>query len=199
MRKIFILVAVLALLCAAAFFLYCRATKPKPTNRYAIGLVTTYAGTGAPGNEHGAREAASFTDPFGVAVDQQANIYVADTYNDRIRKIPPDGNVSTFAGSSESERAGALTIKLDTPCGVAVDALGNVFIADTGNNEIHQITPGGGVVNLLSNEAGLDVVYQGSIRPIGLIVTHDNFLYFSTADGCYVNQINPGKSFTFIA
>src|SRR5256885_7734163 len=77
--------------------------------------VSTIAGSGAQGFKDGAADEAQFDGPIGVAVDRQGNIYVADAYNDRVRKITTDGNVSTFASAPDTE--GAVAIKLDTPCG----------------------------------------------------------------------------------
>src|SRR5262245_8580553 len=101
MRKIVLAISILALLSVAAFFIYRYATKPKPTSREAVGKVTTFAGTGAPGSSDGARDAASFTDPFGVAVDQRGNVLISDGATNHIRLITPQGEVKTIAGSGE--------------------------------------------------------------------------------------------------
>jgi sugar lactone lactonase YvrE len=164
--------------------------------------VSTIAGSGTQGFKDGTADEAQFDGPVGVAVDRQGNIYVADAYNDRVRKITADGNVSTFASALDAE--GAVAIKLDTPCGVAVDALGNVFIADTGNDEIRKVTPAGEVVSLINNDfikrtGGLVDIYKMSTRPIGLTATHDNFVYFTTAAGCRVGRINADESISLVA
>jgi streptogramin lyase len=156
--------------------------------------VSTIAGSGLQGFKDGAAGEAQFDGPMAVAIDPQGNIYVADAYNDRVRRITLDGNVTTVVG----EGVEAPAIKLDTPCGVAVDVLGNLFIADTGGNDIHKLTPGGEVVHLLAQVTGLaNVIARG--RPIGLAATHDNFVYFTTADGGSVGRINPDDSLTHIA
>src|SRR5437868_3954475 len=119
MRKILIVIFTLALLSVAAFFIYRYATKPRPTNRQAIGMVTTYAGTGAPGSTDGARQAASFTDPFGVAVDRRGNVMVADGATDRLRLITPQGEVKTIAGASEGYADGpAMEAQFNTPSAI---------------------------------------------------------------------------------
>ncbi|HEY9232407.1 MAG TPA: NHL repeat-containing protein, partial [Blastocatellia bacterium] len=307
MRKSLLIISILALLSVAAFFVYRYITKPKPTNPNAMGQVTTYAGTGAPGSADGPRHEASFSDPFGVAVDRrgnvvvsdgatnrlrlitpqgevktlggsgegyadgpaleaqfntpsaiafdaagnliiadtsnnrirklsadyqtvstiagsgaqgfkdgpadeaqfdgpigvavdrQGNIYVADAYNDRVRKITTDGNVSTFAGSPDATDAGAVALKLDTPCGVAVDALGNLFIADTGNGEVHKLKPDGEVIHIFAQAEGLGTVSARHTRPLALVTTPDNFVYCTTAQSGGVGRINPDETFTLIA
>jgi sugar lactone lactonase YvrE len=107
------------------------------------GVVSTLAGTGAAGSADGAGGAATFNFPFGVAVDAIGNVYVADTYNRKIRKITPSGSVSTIAGTGTDGSAdgagGAATFSL--PFGVAVDANGNVYVADYGNKKIRKLTP----------------------------------------------------------
>jgi len=106
------------------------------------GDVTTLAGSGARGANNGAGTAASFNQPFGITVDASGNVYVADTYNNLIRKINLAGNVSTFAGSGNEgadNGAGEIASFL-TPYGVTVDTSGNLYVADLGNNLIRKIT-----------------------------------------------------------
>jgi streptogramin lyase len=121
------------------------------------GVVTTLAGTaGNVGSADGTGAAASFSSPRGVAVDRAGNVYVADTYNDTIRKITPGGVVSTLAGTagnvgSADGKAAAASFKF--PAGVATDGAGNVYVADTDNGTIRKITPAG-VVTTLAGTAG---------------------------------------------
>jgi len=113
------------------------------------GVVTTLAGS-TQGFNDGQGESASFNYPHGIAVDANMNVYVADAANNSIRKVTSEGVVSTLAGSSSpgfSNGTGA-DASFDRPTGVAVDANGNVFVADRGNNLIRKITPEGVVSTL---------------------------------------------------
>jgi len=108
-----------------------------------VGVVSTVAGSGKAGFADGSGTSASFNSPFGIAVDAAGNIYVADSGNNRIRKITPAGTVSTFAGSgAKSANVGTgASATFNTPSGVAVDTAGNVYVADENNNLIRKITP----------------------------------------------------------
>lgn len=119
------------------------------------GVVTTLAGTaGLQGSADGTGAAARFIFPRGVAVDSNGNVYVADTLNFTIRKITPGGVVTTLAGTAgvggSADGTGAAA-EFSSPCGVAVDDDGNVYVADTGNCTIRKITPAGVVSTLAGN------------------------------------------------
>ncbi|MCL2760763.1 MAG: NHL repeat-containing protein [Desulfuromonadales bacterium] len=112
--------------------------------------VSTLAGSGTPGFADGTGAMAQFYVPIGVAVDAGGNVYVADSYNNRIRKITPTGVVSTLAGSGAYGFADGTgtAVQFKNPQGVAVDAVGNVYVADTLNNSIRKVTPAGLVSTL---------------------------------------------------
>ena len=107
-------------------------------------VVSTLAGTGGQGSANGTGTAASFRYPYGVAVDASGTVYVADQSNSLIRKITPAGVVSTLAGSGSAGSAnGAGTAaSFNQPSGVAVDAAGTVYVADTSNHLIRVINKG---------------------------------------------------------
>ncbi len=112
------------------------------------GAVTTLAGkAGDPGNADGLGTAAQFDTPRAVALDADGNVYVADEGNHLIRKIAPDGTVTTIAGSGTVGFADAkgTAAAFHTPRGIAVGPDGNVFVADFGNHRIRMITPDGTV------------------------------------------------------
>jgi sugar lactone lactonase YvrE len=154
----------------------------------ADGSVSTLAGSLMPGYRDGSGLEAQFNGPLGVAVDRSGRVIVADTYNDRIRAIGTDGLVVTLAGSGQP---GAMDgppgeAQFDTPSGVAVDAAGNVFVADTGNGAVRMIGRDGAVTTV-----GPPPAY-GLVRPIG-IVAADSFVYV-TDDRGRIIEIKPGVS-----
>ena len=111
---------------------------------------------GVKGYADGAALQAKFRLPNNVAVDRAGNVYVADTANDVIRKITPDGTVSTLAGVAHSRGSAdgqGGNARFWAPFGIALDASGNVYVADTANNTIRKITPDG-VVTTLAGLAG---------------------------------------------
>jgi sugar lactone lactonase YvrE len=113
-------------------------------------VVSFLAGSGSTGSANGTGAAASFNTPYGVATDSSGNVYVADQYNNMIRVVTPGGVVTTLAGqlTPGSTNATGTAASFNRPSGVAVDASGNVYVADTLNNLIRKITPGGVVTTL---------------------------------------------------
>jgi sugar lactone lactonase YvrE len=117
----------------------------------AIGIITFAGQPGMKGYTDGPVAQAEFRLPNNVAVDQKGNIYVADTANDVIRKITPDGRVTTLAGLARSHGSADGTgpnARFWAPFGIAVDTAGNVYVADTANNTIRKITADGVVTTL---------------------------------------------------
>lgn len=158
------------------------------------GIVTTLAGDGAAGYRDGAASEAQFNAPVGVAVDGRGDVYVADTYNDRIRLVTPEGQVKTLAGGGEpGYRDGAADAALfDTPCAVAAQADGTLFIADTGNGRIRKLTPDRQVstLNLLPpNDANAQE--EPLATSTGLALTHDGYLYVTLREDGRVVQVSP--------
>jgi sugar lactone lactonase YvrE len=113
------------------------------------GVVTTFAGSGVQGFADGVSTLANFFSPIGVAVDTLGYVYVADTFNNRIRKINQNGDVSTLAGEVSGYVDGTGTsASFKEPWGITVDTVGNIYVADTGNSRIRKITSSGIVTTL---------------------------------------------------
>ena len=154
------------------------------------GLVSTVAGDGTAGYVDGPGTQAQFDGPIGLAVDTKGNIYVADTYNDRVRKITSDGVVTTVAGAGLGYADGpAGSALFDTPCGIVVSPDGTLIVADTGNHRLRKIA-NGQVATLPFSF--LEEVNPADLRkPVGLALTHDGFLYVTEPDRARVVQIAP--------
>ncbi|MGC4040843.1 MAG: T9SS type A sorting domain-containing protein [Flavobacterium sp.] len=123
------------------------------------GTVSTFAGSGVSGSADGTGEAASFRFPDGAAFDSHDNLFISDQSNHKIRKITPDGTVTTVAGTGSIGSADGIgtAASFYYPAGMAVDANDNLLIADYGNNKIRKITPDGTV----STFAGTGVAGAG--------------------------------------
>ncbi|MGH9882989.1 MAG: hypothetical protein ACRD6N_16245, partial [Pyrinomonadaceae bacterium] len=164
------------------------------------GVVSTVAGDGTAGHLDGPASQARFDAPIGVAVDAHGNIFVADTYNDRIRMITPGGEVTTIAGVGRPGFAdGAASSALfDTPCSVVVTSDGALIVADTGNHRLRKISTDSQVTTL-------PVVFPDDVnpadlrKPMGLAMTHDGFLYVTELDRARVIQIAPDGAARVVA
>lgn len=142
------------------------------------GILTTVAGTGAAGysGDGGSASRARLNSPTAVATDRTGNIYVADTGNNVVRVIDPSGVISTFAGNGAagfSGDGGAPELAaLNSPSGVAVDAAGVVYIADSGNNRIRAVFRNLAVVTGLSvNQLVFGAAIPGGALPPAASVT----------------------------
>lgn len=116
-------------------------------------VTSTYAGSGSQGFANGATATATFNWPLAVAMDGTGNLYVTDSRNQAIRKISPAGVVSTFAGSGYAGYVNGTGTgaSFRNPAGLAIDAYGNVYVADQQNHAIRKITPGGVVTTVAGN------------------------------------------------
>ena len=176
----------------------------------ASGAVTTFAGNGTPGysGDGGPATNAALNQPIAVAVDQQANVYIAEFVNSRIRKVAANGTITTIAGNGIQGYSGdggpALGASLNGPTGMAVDASGNVYISDTANSRIREVTAGG-LINTIagtgvpgfSGDGGLASNTQ-IIDPTGIAVDSLGDIYF--VDGTTrVRKIFPSGILTTIA
>ncbi|HWJ96502.1 MAG TPA: NHL repeat-containing protein, partial [Telluria sp.] len=147
------------------------------------GAVITLAGGGQPGFADGQGAAARFNGPVGIAVDEHGTVYLADTYNDRIRRIAPDGTVTTLAGTGKpglADGPGAAAA-FDTPTAIAVAKDGTLFVADTGNDAIRRIAADGTVSTFAAPAE--DERRPLLRRPVGLALARDGWLYVAVGSG----------------
>ena len=131
------------------------------------GFISTYAGDGNPGyrGDGGPAVRAELSSPTGLAVDALGNLYIADSGNNVIRRVSTNGVITTVAGDVAADQSSgglggfsgdggpATQARLNSPQGIAVDQAGDLFIADTFNNAIREVTPGG-IISTVVNSAG---------------------------------------------
>jgi sugar lactone lactonase YvrE len=152
------------------------------------GVVTTVAGKSqTPGSADGVKFDAQFNAPTGIAVDTGGILYVADTGNSTIRKVTPDGTVTTLAGQpgviGSTDGMGAAA-QFDHPSGIALDPAGNLYVTDTNNFLIRRITPAG-LVSTFAGMAGVRGTGDGGpasatfIGPVGITADAAGTLYIT--------------------
>ncbi len=156
------------------------------------GVVTTFAGS-TQGFANGTDIIAMFDTPTGITIDTSGNLYVADSNNHKIRKITPTGVVSTVAGSTQGFADGTnVTAMFNTPSGVAIDASGNLYVADSNNQKIRKITPTG----LVSTFAGSFQGYYDSTgasaqfnMPFGITIDSADIIYVADKNNSKIRKI----------
>jgi len=169
-------------------------------------VVSNFAGNlGGRGYVDANGPSAEFSDPHGVANDAAGNIYVADTYNNVIRKIDTSGNVTTLAGNGEPGYIDATgtSAQFNTPINAAVDSTGNVYVADFGNLVIRKITPGGVVSTFAGSGSFGSTDGTGTAasfgNPTGVATDPSNNVYVADYDNDTIRQITPAGVVTTIA
>jgi len=132
----------------------------------AAGVVSTLAGLdGNSGSADGVGSTARFSYPTGLAADASGNVYVADTGNSTIRRIKPDGTVSTLAGLAGQQGSAdgfGSSARFEAPVGLAVDRNGDIYVADVYSYTIRKVTPGGDVTTVAGSPNGGQVDVDGT-------------------------------------
>lgn len=171
-------------------------------------VVTTIAGVdGTKGTNDGSSSQARFALPDGVAMDTNGNFYIADEGNDTIRKITPDGTVSTFAGTpgvSGTNNGPVLTASFNHPVGLAFDQNGNLFVLESQSDDVRMITPGG-MVSTFAGSPGVSGTNNGVgtqaqfFLPIGIAVDSSNNVYVGDTQNHAIREITPDGTVSTLA
>ncbi|HME08057.1 MAG TPA: hypothetical protein VKG25_13460, partial [Bryobacteraceae bacterium] len=174
------------------------------------GVITTIAGSGLPGDSgDGGPATAAQMSPFAVALDSAGNVYFTDPFANSIRQVSPAGLITLVAGNGQSGFSGdggpAQAASFNFPTGVAVDGGGNVYIADSGNHRIRQVSPAG----MISTIAGTgEVGYSGDQGPAsaaafgyptGLAIDQTGNLYVADSYINVIRRISPNGLVTTVA
>jgi sugar lactone lactonase YvrE len=168
---------------------------PTPVTCVNGGVVSTFAGTyGIEGSTNGPGTSASFEGPFGIAVDRLGNLYIGDSGSNLIRKITPGGIVSTLAGSAGVKgftNGTGTSATFNQPMGVAVDASGYVYVADTYNYAIRKITPAGVVSTLAGSGTNATVDGTGTGASFSGLeaIAVDSVGNVYVSNGCMIRKI----------
>ncbi|MBN2106078.1 MAG: thrombospondin type 3 repeat-containing protein [Deltaproteobacteria bacterium] len=167
----------------------------------ANGTITTFAGTGSSGysGDNGPAAAAELDSPYGIALDKNGALYIADTRNERIRKVDASGTITTVAGNGsagyEGDNGPAAAAKLSNPLGVAADDQGALYISDSNNDRIRKVNPAGIITTLAgtgnsgySGDNGPALSAQLN-EPHGIAVDKSGSVYFADARNEIIRRV----------
>jgi uncharacterized protein (TIGR03437 family) len=166
------------------------------------GTITTVAGTGRSGldGDGGPATQASLHGPTFLAFDAAGNLYIADSRNHKVRKVTPGGIISTVAGNGRASYSGdggpATEATLQQPTGLAFDAAGNLYIADTNNNRIRKVEASDGTISTFGGNGfpgfsgdGGPAINASFNFPIGLAFDRNGNLFMSDAGNARIRRI----------
>ncbi len=176
------------------------------------GTIVTVAGTGVAGysGDYGPATSAQLNQPVGVAVDSAGNLYIADTGNNRIRVVLTNGTIAPLAGNGnaafEGDGGPAVLAALHAPEGVAVDAAGNVYIADTKSLRVREVVVGSSIIQTLAGSGVAGYSGDGGPgtsaalnSPSSVAVDSAGDVYFTDELNGLVRKINPAGVITTVA
>jgi hypothetical protein len=174
-----------------------------------ISSIVDSSGTVGYAGDGGAAASAKLDGPKGLAIDASGNLYIADSYNQRIRKVTPAGIISTVAGNGTAGYSGdngaATNAELNYPSGVAVDASGNLYIADQNNNRIRKVTPAGTITTLAgtgtagySGDGGGATVAELK-SPSSVAVDASGDIFIADSGNQRVRMLTPGTIIATVA
>ena len=164
--------------------------------------IATAVGNGTAGftGDGGAATSAELNYPTGIAFDSSGNLYIADHINHRIRKVDTSGNITTIAGNGTlgdtGDSSAATSAELDSPCGVAVDSSGNVYIADTLNHVIRKVA--GGTITTFAGDQSLGSGYTGDTAaataaqldaPVGIVVDSAGNVWIADTGNSVIREV----------
>jgi sugar lactone lactonase YvrE len=176
----------------------------------AEGIISTVAGNGSRGfnGDGGPATSAELNGPSGLAVDAAGNLFIADFSNNRVRKVTPAGVISTVAGdrpASPSVAGPPNPDRLSTPSGVAVDTVGNLFIADSNGNHVFKMTPDGvikivaGIGRLGSGGDGGPATAAQLTSPYGLAIDKAGNLFIADQGNNRIRKVTPAGIISTVA
>ena len=176
----------------------------------ATGVITTVAGTGQllPFNDGVPATSANLRQPYSAVMDTAGNLYIADTFNHRVRKVDTGGTISTIAGMGtpgfNGDGSPATSFQLDTPTSVALDAAGNIYVADSSNHRIRKITPGGTISTFAGNGTsgfngdGTATAKQVS-SPYAVTVDSSGNVFIADYGNLRIRKVDTGGTMTTVA
>ncbi len=169
------------------------------------GIISTVAGTGHAGfsGDGGPANAAQLRTPYGIACDRNGNLYIADLGNARIRRVKPDGTIETLAGggstpAAQAESGPATGIALSSPRNVAIDTYGTLYFSDFGGNRVYQVSQAG-TINLVAGTGDTGAAGDGGAAvkaqlsaPAGLALDAAGALYIADTGNARIRKVYRG-------
>ena len=184
-----------------------------PLRAQSYGTISTFAGTGTAGfsGDSGPAIGAQLNSPGRVEVDSNGNVYISDTANNRVRKVTPNGTITTVAGggalapSLTGDSGPAVNALLNQPRAIIFDPAGNLYIADSGNNRVRKVGTDGIITTIAGNgtpgnagDGGLAINAQLN-NPNGLALDPVGNLYIADAYNFKVRRVDPSGVITTYA